>query len=837
MHTNSSIVSPLLYALFVAMLFNSNALWGQYTDTIRILDEDGFRVIGAASYLVSESGRIDSSSIQFSNIDGEVYFKDVPFSASVFISSIQYREQTINIHLVRANKGKIIVQQGLLTMIEVTGKGTTNEKIPLSEVPNKVTVINRKEIALLNPQTAADALMQSGDVYLQKSQMGGGSPIIRGFEANKVLMVIDGVRMNNAIYRSGHLQNAITIDNAALENIEIHHGPGSVMYGSDALGGVVHYYTKTPKLRSKDIKPLDANVYSRFSTANLEGTVHADMNVGNEKVASFTSITYAAFQDLRAGRLKSSPNMKLAFNRYFYATRNDSTDLVTANENPNVQVGTRYNQLDAIQKLRFVPKKGLEFLFNLQYSTSSNIPRYDQLTDGDVTISNGQITDQTFKFAEWYYGPQQRLFTAITTKIDQDSLIMFDHANITAAFQKIDEDRITRKFNDPLRRIQQENVYVMTLNADFIKKFGKKKGRLSKLLYGLECTHNIVLSLVETQNIETGNVTSRGIGTRYPDGGSNMSTLGAYVSYKHKIGKKANVIGGLRYAYSHLSANFEDSNLYSLPYNNITSSNNALTGSIALASDLGQQFRFNTAISSSYRTPNIDDFGKIRVKGDDITIPNPNIKPEQAINFEATLAKQFKRKVQLSSTFFYTHLFNAILQVPGSLNNADTMYYDGSYRSVFTNSNAGQAFIWGFSANIKVEFTEAIFLKMGINYIEGREIESATVNKPLAHIPPIYGQFDLGYSRKLFQTRFNVRFNGPKKLADYSDDSSENLDKALPEGTPAWFTFNIYASLKLHTNISINLAVENLLDWHYRPYSSGVSAPGINVIVTLRGHF
>ena len=827
----------LNYGLALCILCFSFTSLAQYTDTLRISDEDGFVVIGAAAYIVDQTGQVDSSSIQFSSIDGEIYFKDVPFSASIMISSIQYREQLINIHLIRANKGKIIMQQGFLTMIEVSGKGTTNEKIPLSEVPNKVTVINRKEIALLNPQTSADALMQSGEVFLQKSQMGGGSPIIRGFEANKVLLVVDGVRMNNAIYRSGHLQNAISIDNEALETIEIHHGPGSVMYGSDALGGVVHYYTKTPKLRSKDIKPLDANVYARFSTANLEGTVHADLNVGNDKLASFTSITYAAFQDLRAGRLKSSPNMKLAFNRYFYATRNDSTDLVTANENPNVQVGTRYNQLDAIQKLRFVPKKGLEFLFNLQYSTTSNIPRYDQLTDGDVTISNGQITEQTFKYAEWFYGPQQRFFTAFTTKIDQDSLLLFNHANITAAFQKIDEDRITRKFNDPLRRIQQENVYVMTLNADFIKKFGKKKARQSKLLYGIEGTHNIVLSLVETQNIETGSISNRGIGTRYPDGGSNMSTFGAYISYKHKISKKANIIAGMRYAYSNLSANFEDSILYSLPYKNISASNHALTGSIALASDLGQQFRFNTAISSSYRTPNIDDFGKIRVKGDNITIPNPNIKPEQALNFEATLAKQFKKQVQLSSTFFYTHLFNAILQQPGSLNNADTMYYDGSYRQIFTNSNAGQAFIWGFSTNLKIEFSEAIFLKMGINYIRGREIISASVNKPLAHIPPLYGQFDLAYKRKLFQTRFNVRFNGPKGLANYSDNSSENLDKALPEGTPAWFTFNIYASLKLHPKFSINLAVENLLDWHYRPYSSGVSAPGINVIVTLRGHF
>ena len=816
----------------------------QFTDTLIISDEDGFEVIGATVYIVSSDGTIDSSRHQISNFDGKVFLKDVKFSESVHISSIQYREQSLSIHTIRANKGKIILQPGFLTMIEVVGKGTTNEKIPLSEIPNKVTVISKKEISLFNPQTSAELLSQSGDVYLQKSQMGGGSPIIRGFEANKVLLVIDGVRMNNAIYRSGHLQNAITLDNSSIERVEIHHGPGSVMYGSDALGGVVHYYTKTPRLRPKDIKPLDVNIYSRFSTANMEATVHADMNVGNEKVASFTSITYSAFQDLRAGRLKSSPNMKLAWNRYFYVTRNDSIDHVTANDNPNVQVGTRYTQLDAVQKLRFKPKKGLEFLFNLQYSTSSNIPRYDQLTDGDVIITNGQITEQTFKFSEWYYGPQQRLFAAFTTKLNNDSMWLFNNANIVVGFQKIDEDRITRKFNDPLRRIQQEDVYVLTLNADFIKKTGRKKKNKSRLLYGLEATHNIVRSLIETQNIETGALSNRGIGTRYPDGGSFMSTAGAYISYKQKIGKKANLIGGIRYAFSYLSANFIDTVLYSLPYSNITSTNHAVTGSLALASDLGQQFQFNTSISTSYRTPNIDDFGKIRLKGDNITIPNPSIKPEQAFNFEATLAKQFKKRVRFSSTVFYTHLFDAILQERFSLNNADTLYYDGSFRNIYTNANSGQAYIWGISANMKVEFSENIFMKIGINYIEGKELETtSTINtgnsntKPLAHIPPLYGQFDLGYKRKLFQTRFNIRFNGSKNLEDYSDDSSENLDKALPEGTPAWFTVNIYASFKLHKYFSINLGIENLLDWHYRPYGSGVSAPGMNVIVTLRGHF
>ena len=117
--------------------------------------------------------------------------------------------------------------------------------------------MNVKKTELDLPQTSADLLYYGGEIRIQKSQGAGGSPVIRGFEANRVLLVIDGVRMNNAIYRSGHLQNAITIDPYALERTEIIFGPSSVGYGSDALGGVVHFYTKKPKINNEKIWTLN----------------------------------------------------------------------------------------------------------------------------------------------------------------------------------------------------------------------------------------------------------------------------------------------------------------------------------------------------------------------------------------------------------------------------------------------------------------------------------------------------------------------------------------------------------------------------------------------------
>ena len=130
---------------------------------------------------------------------------------------------------------------------------TANKKAEAAEdIPQQIQILKRRSIQQLMPQTTADALIQNGNVFVQKSQMGGGSPVIRGFEANSVLLVVDGVRMNNAIYRAGHLQSIITVDPNALERVEVFTGPGSVIYGNDALGGVVHMYTLQPEFTQTD---------------------------------------------------------------------------------------------------------------------------------------------------------------------------------------------------------------------------------------------------------------------------------------------------------------------------------------------------------------------------------------------------------------------------------------------------------------------------------------------------------------------------------------------------------------------------------------------------------
>jgi hemoglobin/transferrin/lactoferrin receptor protein len=170
-----------------------------------------------------------------------------------------------------------------------------------ADVSGKVRQLDSEWLDLSNPMTTADWLGSSGEVFVQKSQLGGGSPMIRGFSANRLLYSIDGVRMNTAIFRSGNLQQVISIDPFSLQNTEILFGPGAVMYGSDAIGGVMVFETLRPDHENQQLK---GNVASRFSSAYSEKTVHADFNYGKGKWAFVTSASYFDFGDLKMGKNK-----------------------------------------------------------------------------------------------------------------------------------------------------------------------------------------------------------------------------------------------------------------------------------------------------------------------------------------------------------------------------------------------------------------------------------------------------------------------------------------------------------------------------------------------------
>ncbi|HEY0060100.1 MAG TPA: TonB-dependent receptor plug domain-containing protein, partial [Flavisolibacter sp.] len=168
-------------------------------------------------------------------------------------------------------------------------------------IVQKIDLVTATRIAEINAQNMGDLLANTGNVFVQKSQQGGSSPVLRGFEASRVLLVVDGIRMNNAIYRAGHLQNVITVDQNMLERVEVLYGPASTLFGSDALGGVVHFRTKLPQLSTTGSAKASGSAFTRYSTANSEKTVHADANIGWKGWAWLQSYNYSDFGDTKMG--------------------------------------------------------------------------------------------------------------------------------------------------------------------------------------------------------------------------------------------------------------------------------------------------------------------------------------------------------------------------------------------------------------------------------------------------------------------------------------------------------------------------------------------------------
>jgi hemoglobin/transferrin/lactoferrin receptor protein len=164
-------------------------------------------------------------------------------------------------------------------------------------------------------------------------------------EANRILLVVDGVRMNNAIYRKGHLQNSITVSPNMLEKTEVIFGPSSVIYGSDALGGVIHYYTRKPQVSERNNVNLE--FLARYSTINEEKTANAAVELQFEKVASFTSISHSNFGDLRMGELR--PHGFENWGHQLEVSDNTDThynDEPVLNSDPSVQRNVGFQQTD-----------------------------------------------------------------------------------------------------------------------------------------------------------------------------------------------------------------------------------------------------------------------------------------------------------------------------------------------------------------------------------------------------------------------------------------------------------------------------------------------------------
>ena len=685
----------------------------------------------------------------------------------------------------------------------------------------QIISLTPKDVRNINPGTSADLLEASGEVYMQRSQAGGGSPRLRGFGANNVLMVIDGVRINNAIYRTGNLQNLIMIDAESLQEAEVLLGPGSVQYGSDALGGVMVFNTKAPSFSDSGMHVSGSGLL-RGSTATAQQTASADVSLTTRSFTSSIIVTASRFGDVLSGG--SFPASAPTFGaRNWYVDRINGKDTQLVNTDPLLQRNSRYDQYNILKKFSFKIDDQWTINASTLYTSTSDIPRYDRLYEQQKGLT-------TPRYAQWYYGPQTWFLTTTSLAGSNVGKIVEDLV-ATASYQWYRESRHSRSYGSDLRRDQTETISVVNVNVDGRTRL-LPEDKECDLYYGFEASLQDATSAAENINIAT-NQSSRGV-TRYPDGGSTYNSYAAYSQLRWMIAPSLIVSGGLRATSVQLQSIITDSSVFVLPYRTIEIRPSAITGSVGFVWTGLEKASVRMNLASGFRAPNIDDIGKVfDSKAGSLIVPNPSLAPMYVTTAEVGLDASPLSWLTFTGTYYHSWLRDVMQVRPSTYDGSDSIVYNGVMSAVTSLQNVGAGWIDGLSLGAQVSCTD-LTVDMQASVATGRDNNGAV----LLHVVPAFGQVRLTWrpfqgAQLIGEARWSAAWTRSMIPASEFTLGVHYTDIGLP----SWTIGNIRASYDISRWLTAQASVENIFDLQYRSAGSGISAPGRNIMIALRCKF
>jgi len=648
-----------------------------------------------------------------------------------------------------------------------------------------VSILNRKALREAAPRTTPEALWDAPGAFVQETNFGGGSPIVRGLVGPQVLILVDGVRLNNSTYRTGPVQYLNLIDPYCIDRIEVLRGPGSVLYGSDAMGGVIQVFPVTPRdLRDPNRFGGGGTAAGRYSSADFgkKGHVHADIGYG----------PFGVLAGFSGGK----------------------TDNLIGGRDIGEQIHTGYEGSSAIGRV------------NLVFS--------------DWKISTGYLfteildagrTDKLFdKNSLQLYTNRNHLAYA---KLEGNLRPIRTNAALTLSYQDFFERKKNLSVLDDYQTVagaKRDDVEVSTLGSDLQIATDLVSGRL-RLKYGGMYYGDRVGALGEAWDEESGGWDER-TDKPYPDG-STYDNYGGYALIEGDpvftdSGHVLRLGAGYRFHGMRGFSPEEDD----LPEVDFSHQGHVFLGSLQYL--YGSLFNAAFTFSQGFRSPNLQEAIQLGDTGKFFHIPNDELEPETADTFELVTRARWWR-MEISVAGYLTRLHDLI-------NRENTMWkgeqeIDG--KPVVENVNGGEGILWGMEPELFFDVGWGFSLSGHMTYTWGEEDRLDGTTEPLTRIPPLYGQARLRYdtrptgSWKAFVEAYCRGAGRQERLSP-----EDVADVRIPEGgTDAWLTYNVRVGLTLHDLIRLGLAVENLTDVEYKYHASGVYAPGTNAILTVELDF
>jgi len=645
------------------------------------------------------------------------------------------------------------------------------------ETKQHVSVVTAKDILDHGSATIPEALEDETGVWMQRTAQGHGSPFIRGLTGKQVLILVDGVRFNNSTFRYGPNQYLNTIDAGLVERIEVVRGPGSVMYGSDALGGVINMITNHGPDPSEAPTGTHFTLTERLSSADMGSVTRIAAEGVAGPVGWTVGACYKHFGDLRAGDYGSSP--------------------LGVIDVDGRQPFTGYDEMNLNAAMRWQLAPGRELRASYMFTRQNEVPRSDKMIESTYNTSP----------STYIYDPQQaQLFTVDYAARDAGPLESF---TATLSYNHQLEGRIKSSYSE-----DEIGTLGLAASAAF-RPFGKQTLNAGFEFYGDD-------------------ITSTG---KFPDG-STYDTVGVYVRDEMAVSDRLSVAVGGRYSANGVEADLGgtsievDTGIFET-YNDVSTDYSDFTWSFDAMYNIGPDSSVYLNIARGFRAPNMED---LAADGDwsagDI-VPNPEVDSEYSISYELGTKHEGERASGGASLFYsdFTELIARAYYAPGPDGNP------GTGDDVFRMENVGKAEIygaelWGRTKLGGVGGAWSIFGDLAYTY--GQNL---TDDEPLQRIPPLNGKIGLRRETDFSSSWLEVFAEGATKQDRLSSGDLADTRRIPPGGTPGWATLNVRGGMKLSERVSLTLGAFNLTDLRYRVHGSGMDAPGINVVAAVECSF
>jgi hemoglobin/transferrin/lactoferrin receptor protein len=684
-----------------------------------------------------------------------------------------------------SDRGSRLADVDLEDLLNTTVVSAARHPERIIDSPRSISVITAADLRERNYRTVPEALVELAGVFLQETNYGGGAPIIRGLIGNRILIMVDGIRLNNSTCRLGPNQYLNTIDIDQVERIEVLRGTRSVLYGSDAIGGLINVITRSPE-PSPSGAALRGGLESRLATADRSATGHASVNYYRQRLGILAGLSDKSFGNLRAG------------------------------DPVGRQSHTGYREADGDLKVTYTISAQQAITAAFQRVRQDDVPRTDVLRPGMKGEAPAELENK--------WTPERRDLVSFDYRHRALGPVI-DGLQLTASYQNQLEDQQRVVASAPGVRRDEHNA-VQTCGAGL--QLNSDIGEHHALTYGADYSRDHVISRRTDINLASGE-RSANIG-RVADGARYWSEA-AFLQDEYRPVERIAVNLGVRYSQFSLRATSRHKKTGDLE---LSSNPHAFTGSANASCRLGADLYLMGGVGQGFRAPNVDDMTVLGSFAGGFEVPSSHLAPEEAISFELGLKRQGRR---LTGTVFgfLGKYRNLIDRAPGLFDglpfldaNHDSTRQDNE-EAVFERKNIGRAHIYGIEMEGLGRLGRTVSLSGTFAWTRG---EDTVAHQPLTRVPPPSGTLKLrwtpGEDRWLeAYTSFAAR----QSRLSAADQSDRRIAK---DGTPSWATLNLRGGAAFGPAFSLTLGVENILDTSYRWHGSGLNAPGRNLVAGLR---